>query len=115
MTTDTMLSPLHALADRVGIIAEYRDQTGKETRATSDETRVALLAAMGIDASGEAEARRALEAMDEAERTTLLEPVRVLRLDEVNGSPAITVRVSDGTARAVDWSIQLRSESGEAI
>jgi 4-alpha-glucanotransferase len=115
MTTDTMLSPLHALADRVGIIAEYRDQTGKETRATSDETRVALLAAMGIDASGEAEARRALEAMDEAERTTLLEPVRVLRLDEVNGSPGITVRVPDGAARAVDWTIQLLSESGEAI
>jgi len=55
----------------VGIVAEYVDQTGKERRVTSDETRVALLAAMGIDAPDDEAARRALEGIDadDARRT----------------------------------------------
>ena len=39
-------SALRTLADRLGILSEYVDQTGRETRVTSDETRVAILAAM---------------------------------------------------------------------
>lgn len=54
-------SALRRLADRVGIVAEYVDQTGKERRVTSDETRAALLAAMGIDAADDEAARRALK------------------------------------------------------
>src|ERR671914_585483 len=53
-------SAVRALADHLGIIAEYVDQTGREKRATSDRTRVALLAAMRFDASSERAAADAL-------------------------------------------------------
>jgi 4-alpha-glucanotransferase len=112
MTSSTTTSPLRTLADRVGIIAEYRDQTGKETRATSDETRVALLAAMGIDASSESAARRALDEMDESARATLLSPVRVLPLDSSPDSVDVELQLPGGTS-AVDWTIELTTENGE--
>jgi hypothetical protein len=56
---------LRVVADRVGIMAEYVDQTGKERRATSDRTRVALLAAMGYEASSEEGAKKTLSALRE--------------------------------------------------
>jgi 4-alpha-glucanotransferase len=112
MTGSTMTSPLHELADRVGIIAEYRDQTGKETRTTSDETRVALLGAMGIDASSEASTRRALEEIEEAERATVLAPVRVLPIDGARESIDIELHLSDG-AREVAWTLELITENGD--
>jgi 4-alpha-glucanotransferase len=113
MTSSTATAPLHALADRVGIIAEYRDQTGKETRTTSDETRVALLAAMGIDASSDEAARRALEEMDESERATVLAPVRVLPLDGARDRVDVELRLPDGGGRATEWMLELITERGE--
>lgn len=55
-------SALRELADRAGIVPWYLDQTGKERRPTSDHTRVALLAAMGIDAATPARAAESLAA-----------------------------------------------------
>ena len=69
---------LHTLALRLGILPEYVDQTGRETRITTDETRVAILAAMGIDASTEQRAAAALEALDAREGERRLAPVRVI-------------------------------------
>jgi hypothetical protein len=70
-------SALHHLAARVGILPEYLDQTGTEVRHTSDATRIAIIRAMGIDASTPASAAAALHAIDEADRSELLPPVRV--------------------------------------
>ena len=57
-------SALRTLADRLGILPEYVDQTGRETRVTTDETRIAILAAMGVDASTEERAASALDLLE---------------------------------------------------
>lgn len=112
MTTTTAAGPaLRALADRVGIIPEYRDQTGREMRTTSDETRVALLAAMGIDGSTEERAQQALDRIADEERAELLEPVRVVPLRDDTGSIEVAMRVG-GASGPVEWTLELREEGG---
>src|SRR5215212_7480407 len=63
--TDGNSSALRRLAERVGILSEYLDQTGRETRHTSDDTRRALLAAMRVESH---------EQLDEEERADLIPP-----------------------------------------
>jgi 4-alpha-glucanotransferase len=70
---------LRALAERLGILSSYVSQDGREIRSTSDETRVAILAAMGYDASIEELAREALDELTERDAERVAEPVRVVR------------------------------------
>src|SRR5688572_12831382 len=92
-------SALRALADRVGIITEYIDQTGKERRVTSDRTRVALLAAMGYGASNETEARETLSTLRERESGQLLPPVRVT----TDPAAPIAFVLPRGWSSRVEW------------
>ena len=102
---------LRALADRMGILPEYRDQTGKETRKTSEESRFALLAAMGIDAPTEEKARDALAALDDEARAQMVDPVRVLQRGE--GFAGFDVALATGWGRLpVTWSAELEREGG---
>lgn len=71
-------APLRQLSRRLGIIDEYVDQTGRETRRTSDETRRALLAAMRIDASSDAAAAIALDELRAESRQEHITPARVV-------------------------------------
>jgi 4-alpha-glucanotransferase len=80
-------SALRALADRLGILPEYVDQTGRETRVTSDETRVAILAAMGFDASTTSRAASALDLLEARELARALRPVRVIVHDSAFALP----------------------------
>ncbi|MGI9077016.1 MAG: 4-alpha-glucanotransferase [Gemmatimonadaceae bacterium] len=102
---------LRALADRVGILSEYVDQSGKEVRVTSDETRVALLAAMGFDASSDAQARVTLEDLERRDRDEILAPVRVAR----HGPEAnvVRARIPEGWTGAVGFEIGLSSGKEE--
>jgi len=81
-------SALRTLADRVGILPEYVDQTGRETRVTSDETRVAILAAMGFDASSESRAASALELLEARELSRAFPPARVIVHDSAFALPS---------------------------
>ena len=114
MATRTKQKPgaaLRALADRVGIISEYRDMTGKETRVCSDETRVALLAALGIDASSDERAAEALAALDEEERMRVADDVRVLQRD--GDFDGIDIEIgTQGDDAPVEWSAELEEEGG---
>lgn len=109
MTGSGAASPLRELADRYGIVADYRDQTGKETRVTTDETRVALLKAMGIDASGDAAVRRAIEEAGEAERRDLIAPVVVVGRKDAR---SVALTLPEEHRGGVRWSLRLREEGG---
>jgi 4-alpha-glucanotransferase len=105
-------SSLHSLADVAGILPSYVDQSGTETRATSDATRAALLRAMGIDASTSAQAEAALREWEDRERSHLVPPVRVVRRSDPEAA-SVVIRLPEGTAR-VGWTMELVLESGEA-
>jgi len=92
-------SALHTLADRLGILPEYVDQTGHQTRVTTDEARVAIIAAMGFDASTEARAASALELLDARALSQTLDPVRVIVHDSAFAlpSPRAIVTLEKGT------------------
>ncbi|HJU67990.1 MAG TPA: 4-alpha-glucanotransferase [Gemmatimonadaceae bacterium] len=99
--------PLRALADRVGIIDEYVDQTGKERRVTSDRTRAALLATLGYEVSDEDGARDALDSLRERERERILPPVRV-----TTDAASMTLRLPRGWPTRVEWAVELESDKG---
>lgn len=83
---------LHALSDRLGIVASYTDITGRESRHTTDATREALVAAMGCDGSTEARARAALEQLEED--AAVEEPVTFAQDAEATCTP-IDERLGD--------------------
>ncbi|HET9682486.1 MAG TPA: 4-alpha-glucanotransferase [Gemmatimonadaceae bacterium] len=105
---------LRALADRKRIQASYVDQTGEKLRQTSDETRVRLLAAMGIDASTEERAREALRTLRRAERRQLIDPVRVVRQKSRRLS-RVAVRLPTIDADEARWTLELRTEEGVSV
>jgi 4-alpha-glucanotransferase len=104
-------SALRALADRVGIIAEYVDQTGRERRATSDRTRAALLHAMGYGASSETEAKETLSALRERESGQLLPPVCVT----TDPAAPIAFSLPRGWPSRVEWELELENEGGRVV
>ncbi|HEX8453563.1 MAG TPA: 4-alpha-glucanotransferase [Longimicrobium sp.] len=106
-------SSLHDLAAAAGIVPSYVDQSGTETRTTSDSTRVALLRAMGIDASTAAHAESALDEWERRDRSRVLPPVRVVRVDDANLT-TVLARAPEWTAN-VAWTLELVPETGEAV
>lgn len=103
---------LRALADRLGIVASYRDTAGCE-RETSDATRERLLRALGHEAGDEASARREREALARADAGRLVEPVLVYREWE-HGAPALAVN-RRALRAACDYALEVRLESGERL
>jgi 4-alpha-glucanotransferase len=110
--TQTRSSPLVRLAAHAGILPGYVDQTGKEKRTTSDETRRLLLGALGIDASTDAAVRESYEAIRAAAREELIAPVRVVE----QGTPAarmLEASAPPSRARSGPWRLELELEHGE--
>ena len=117
MTTQASTEPtitrpaLTALADKLGIQRSYVDQTGDNVRLTSDETREALLSAMGIDASTEERAKEALRALRRKKRRQWIAPVRVVR-QRSRALRRVSVRVPAMGAEDIRWTLTLRTEEG---
>lgn len=102
---------LRTLARRMRIQASYVDQTGEKLRHTSDETRVRLLAAMGIDASTEELAQAALRTLRRKERRQWIDTVRVVRQSSRRLS-RVVVRMPTIHADEARWTLTLRTEEG---
>lgn len=79
-------------------------------RRTRDDTRVALLDALGFDASTEAAARRSLERLDAETRSELLPAVRVV----LDSQRDLRLRLPRDLSGA-EWRLEARSESGPAV
>ena len=113
MATKVRKSPLARLADAVGIVPKYLDQTGKEWRKTSAESRAALLAAMGIEAGDEFAAESAVRAIRAAERAELIAPVRVIDLADDTATRHLSARLASPPNGEARWRLTLTLESGE--
>src|SRR5918996_5760981 len=112
MALDVAVRPrLRALADDLGIIRGYQDQTGKEWRETSDETRVLLIAAMGFDASTEEAAEAALKQLHHEARRHALDPVRVVEIATPELGE-VAVNLAEPDAGPIRWALELVEESG---
>jgi (1->4)-alpha-D-glucan 1-alpha-D-glucosylmutase len=101
------MSALDQLCAKCGIEPAYWDIWGNERRA-SDETRLALLNAMGVRIAGPAEAEAALRAIEDDEWRSVLPPVQVTRHGTVETE--IVLVLADPPA-AAEWTLEL--ESGE--
>jgi len=106
--------PLKALAERAGILSEYVDQGGTETRVTPDETRIAILAAMGIDASTPERARQAIEHLDAEADAGLLPPVRVVQHGDVEALH-VRIHMPEAAAKRAEWRLEFHPEGGEPV
>jgi 4-alpha-glucanotransferase len=104
------LDALARLAAAAGILPEYLALDGR-SHATSSKTQRALLAAMGIAAANEAEARAALAAREARAWRRALPPVAVFRSEEDALSLELTLPASLA-ARRMGW--VLSAERGES-
>lgn len=100
---------LARLADRLGIVARYEDVSGG-VRETPDETRAALVAAMGWPGHSERSAEESLAALDRSRELRLVSPVCVWR-EWAEGDPELVARVSPND-RGADYEIEIRLEDG---
>jgi 4-alpha-glucanotransferase len=98
MTTKARTSKLQQLADLMGILPSYVDQSGREIK-TSDETRVALLSAMRVNASSEESAEEYLAMLKSEEEPQ----VRVVQ------QQSASLDIPEGAR----WELELELESGE--
>ncbi len=103
---------LGRLSRRLGIVDEFTDILERRRRKTSDETRVALLAAMGFDGTSERKAAEALAGLEREERTRILPPVLVARQGGRAAEQAV-LRLPDEFSGACGWRLDLRKEDGE--
>jgi len=100
-----------ALAGAAGIAADWFDVRGKRT-IVPPETKIALLAALGLEVGGEAQARESLaQVLDETQRRRL-PPSLVLQFDEPLAAPLRDapgayegrVECEDGSVR--EWRVE---------
>ena len=107
-------APLRQLGRRLGILDGYVDQTGRETRRTTDDTRRALIAAMGFDASTDVAAADALDALRTEARRQHIDRARVVTLKDL-ARDRLVVRPPASRAGQGRWRLEVRLESGRTL
>ncbi len=97
---------LDEIAEQYGLGAAYHDYRG-ELKVFSAATRIALLSAMGVDASSWPALKEAAGTSSASERANILPPVLVVQ----QGAP-ITIELLSGPEGAVSLDWQLETEAG---
>ncbi len=114
MQDQTEQTLLARLAERVGIVAEYHDIAGT-LHLTSDDTRRAILTAMGLTVDSTASLTQALREWDEAPWQRPCDPVRILRDDDTGASVSCCLALEDGKEQSVAVEWQLRDEANAVV
>ncbi len=114
MQAQTEQTLLATLAARVGIVADYHDLAGT-LHPTSDDTRRALLAAMGFAVDSITSLTEALQTWDEAPWRHPCDPVVVLRDGEASAPVSYRVAIDEGHEQSVVLAWQLRDEANGVV
>lgn len=103
MQDQTEQALLAQLAERAGIANDYYDIAGM-LHHTSDDTRRAILTAMGYAIDSAASLTQALREWDEAPWQRPCDPVRILRDGETGPSVSCYLALEDGKKGPSPWS-----------
>jgi 4-alpha-glucanotransferase len=114
MPDQTEQTLLTALAERVGIAADYHDISGTR-HVTADHTKRDILRAMGFQADSTAALAVAIREWDEAAWRRPCDPVRIVHEEEIGAPVSCCFALEDGKERSVIVHWQLRDESGEIV
>ncbi len=114
MQDQTEQSLLARLAERAGIVADYHDIAGN-LHLTSDDTRRAILTAMGITVDSTASLTQALREWDEAPWQRPCDPVQILRDGETGLSLSCYLALEDGKEGSVTLEWQVRDEANAVV
>jgi glycogen operon protein len=107
---------IDALAGAVGIAAEWSDIAGKRT-VVSPESKIALLAALGLATASEADARDSLRSVLDETRRRRIPPSLLVRQGEAASAPlrdapsASQARVECEEGAVIEW----RTPAGEGV
>ena len=114
MQDQTEHTLLAELAERAGIAADYYDIAG-HLHFTSDDTRRAILAAMGFAVDSAASLTQALQEWDEAPWRRPCDPVRVLRDGETGSPLSYCLALEEGHEESVAVEWQIRDEANAVV
>jgi len=110
MHDETEHTLLAELAERAGIAADYYDIAGT-IHLTSDDTRRAILTAMGFPADSAASLTQALQEWEEAPWLRPCDPVRVLRDGETGASLSCYLTLDEGQEKSIEMAWQIHNEA----
>jgi len=102
--------PLRELAERYGIASDYHDIWGQR-HETPDQTRRAILKAMGVRVDSPDALRRALADCADAPWRQVCDPTLVMRVDEPAGCWSVRMPAQEQEDRLIAISWELRDES----
>lgn len=114
MSEPTDQSLLSSLAERVGIAPDYYDISGTR-HVTTDETKRAILVAMGFTVHSPTDLARAVREWDEAPWRRPCDPIRVIRTPGSDAFVTCCLALEDRKERSavVEW--KLLDETGELV
>jgi 4-alpha-glucanotransferase len=114
MQDQTEQTLLATLAERAGIVADYHDIAG-DLHLTSDDTRRAILTAMGFAIDSVASLTQTLREWDEAPWQRPCDPVRILREGETGAPLSYCLALEEGKEEFVVAKWQIRDEANAVV
>ena len=114
MQDQTEQTLLAKLAERAGIVNDYHDIAGT-LHLTSDDTRRAILTAMGFTVDSPTALTKALQEWDEAPWQRPCDPVRILRDGETGPPLSCYLALEEGKEASVTVDWEIRDEANVVV